>query len=80
VYEVTEKFTATAPSSHAPGEHYRVEDPARGVTYFRVIAFYRTPRGGEVAVDGTGCALASDGGLFREVKAAVERYDEEASR
>ena len=46
----------------------------------RHYAFYRSPKGSEVAQDigyGTGpyTRLASDGDLFRIVKAAVEQYD-----
>lgn len=74
MYTVTSKYVPE-PGKTAPGEHYTVEDPDKGESLFRKIHFYRTPRGHEVAEDNIGMRLQADGGLFRSVKAAVEKYD-----
>lgn len=82
--KVTRKYVPPAGSTDAPGEHYTLAStgPERRVSpnSYRHYSFYRTARGREVAQDigyGTGPChrLASDGDLFRAVKAAVEQYD-----
>lgn len=85
--KVTQKYISSA-SKDAPGEHYTLTctEPERRVSpgAYRHYAFYRSPRGSEVASDigyGTGPyhPLAPDGDLFRIVKAAVEEYDARAA-
>ena len=80
---VTRKYISSDGKA-APGEHYTLKctEPERRVSpdSCRHYAFYRSPKGSEVAQDigyGTGpyTRLASDGDLFRIVKAAVEQYD-----
>ena len=82
--KVTRKYVPPAGSLNAPGEHYTLvcTEPERRVARdaYRHYSFYRTARGSEVAGDmgyGTGPygRLASEGDLFRIVKAAVEQYD-----
>lgn len=75
-YKVTRKYVPPA-GQVVPGEHYTVTDPDFGVSWFREISFYRTPTGREVATDGIGHPLASDGEIYRAVRAAVEEYDQE---
>jgi hypothetical protein len=81
-YKVTRKFTGLADSFQAPGDHYHlVNETAAPSDPFRLVNFYRTPRGREVATYGQGMEdrLAPDGDLFRHVKTAVEAYDQEHS-
>ena len=86
--KVTQKYISSA-SKDAPGEHYTLTctEPERRISpdSYRYYAFYRSPRGSEVAGDigyGTGpySRLAADGDLFRAVKATVEQYDAEIGR
>lgn len=79
-YRVTRKFTAGADSFQPPGDHYHLVNEAAAVSDpFRLVNFYCTPRGREVATYGHGMEdrLTPDGDLFRQVKAAVEAHDEE---
>lgn len=81
-YHVTRKFTGGADSFQAPGDHYHLVNEAAALTDpFRLINLYRTPHGREVATYGRGIEdrLDADGDLFRQVKAAVEAYDQEHS-
>lgn len=81
-YKVTRKFTGGADSLQPPGDHYYlVKETAALSDPFRSVNFYRTPHGREVATYGRGMEdrLAPDGDLFRQVKAAVETYDQEYS-
>jgi hypothetical protein len=79
-YKVTRKFTGGTDSFQAPGDHYHLVNEAAALSDpFRLVNFYCTPRGREVATYGQGMEdrLAPDGDLFRQVKAAVEAYDQE---
>lgn len=81
-YKVTRMFTGGADSFQAPGDHYHLVNEAAALSDpFRLVNFYRTPRGREVATYGQGMKdrLAPDGDLFRQVKKAVEAYDQEHS-
>lgn len=87
MYQVIRKYVPPAGSTDAPGEHYTLQrtEPDRriGGDAFRQYAFYRTPRGSEVAGDlGYSGAtlyyrLDKDGDIFRTLKEAVEKYDQE---
>ena len=74
-YKVTQKYVPAAGSVRAPGEHYTVTNESSRDSWFREVSFYRSPHGSEVAVDGTGHPLATDGDIFRAVREAVEQYD-----
>jgi hypothetical protein len=77
-YKVTHKYVPPAGSIKAPGQHYTVvTDAPDAPSFCREITFYRTAAGREIATDGTGARLLEDGDLFREVKAAVARYEGE---
>jgi hypothetical protein len=76
-YEVTSKYVPPAGSLSAPGQHYVVMSKTDDVTVFRTVRLYRAPEGREVLTDALGERLTDDGDIFREVKAAVDRYDQE---
>jgi hypothetical protein len=81
-YKVTRKFTGGTDSFQAPGDHYHLVNEAAALSDpFRLVNFYRTPGGREVATYSRGMEdrLAPDGDLFRHVKTAVEAYDQEHS-
>jgi hypothetical protein len=80
IYKVTCKDVVPAGKAAPPGDHYVLTtDAPDAPSFYRRIFFYRTPAGSVVATDNQGWRLLEDGDLFRLVKAAVERYDEEQS-
>lgn len=88
-YIVICRYSPPPGSVDAPGTHYtlRRTEPDRfvGRDAFRQYSFYRTPRGSEVAGDlGYGGAtlyyrLDKDGDIFRALRSAVEKYDQEGT-
>lgn len=76
-YQVTKKYVAPAGSTFPPGEHYEVVDREQEIRRFRWMTFYRTPHGREVITDEADDVISADGDLGRQVKAAVELYDQE---
>jgi hypothetical protein len=76
-YRVTRKYVPPVGGTNAPGEHYTLINEAAPGSFLYQVTFYRTAKGREVATDKLGFPLAQDGEIFRQVKAAVDTYDEE---
>ena len=78
-YEVTGKYVPPAGSIVPPGEHYSLIDEQATSRVFREANFYRTPRGREIATDRRGHPLAPDGDLAKQIREAIDAYDQEHS-
>ena len=77
-YKVGKKSVAKLPGTELPpGEHYLLVDQTNGVPWLRMVQFYRTSGGREVATDTAGETLSKDGDLYRMIIDAVDRYDQE---